>query len=190
MRGASIKSALKRVRLPGRKSSHSHSTQKPPAPDSGPPDDEAGHQSSADRPLHALNGLNEVVAQTVVIYLKICSVMGASGSAGTPHPIQPFGPLGLCFLPYPPARILFNPSVAQRPPLHWVPTLSATPGARRRKEWRGRGRHQEDVGCGGAGEGCATLRSSNDTSSRWPDWWNFERKWERRDLEVRLTTCT
>lgn len=77
----------------GRKSSRSHSTEKPPAPDSGPPDDEAGHPSSADRPPYVLNGLNEVVRQPVVIYLKICSVMGVlRGRAGTPHPIQPVGP--------------------------------------------------------------------------------------------------
>ena len=141
----------------GRKSSRSHSTEKPPAPDSGPPDDKAGHPSSADRPPHVLNGINQVVTQTVVIYFKICSVMGVlEAERGRRTQFNPSGPVGLLWLPYPPARILFNPSVPVRPPLHQVPTLSSTPGARRSEGWRGRGRHQQDVE--GASEGCATLR--------------------------------
>lgn len=65
-----------------RKSSRCHSTEKPPTLDSGPPSDKAGHPSSADRPPHLLNCLNEVVTQTVVIYLKICSVMGVLRGPG------------------------------------------------------------------------------------------------------------
>lgn len=65
-----------------RKSSRCHSTEKLPTLDSGPLSDRAGHPSSADRPPHLLNCLNEVVTQTVVIYLKICSVMGVSRGPG------------------------------------------------------------------------------------------------------------